>query len=89
MYANTHKIVSSHDILFDKTISSVLAYTESPYSEALDMRPAVSYITYATLSHEQTSGIITFAQFEEGDVVKTNVIQKKKNPFWIQLVNHL
>ena len=41
-----------------------------PYSEALAMRPAVSYIPYATSSHEQTGDIITFAQFEEGGLLK-------------------
>ena len=30
-----HKIVSSHDVVFDKTFSSTLAYTLPPYSEAL------------------------------------------------------
>ena len=34
------------------------------------MRPAVSYITYATSSHEQTSDIIAFAQFKEGILVE-------------------
>ena len=34
------------------------------------MRPSVSYITYATSSHEQTGNIIHFAQFEEGGLVE-------------------
>ena len=34
------------------------------------MRPKISYITYATSSHEQTGIIINFAQFEEGNVVE-------------------
>ena len=59
----TRKIFSSHGVLFGKTFSSALSYTSFPYSEALAMQPAVSYITYATYSHEQTGGIITFAQF--------------------------
>ena len=41
-----------------------------PYSEALAMRPAVSYIPYATSYHEQTVGIITFTHFEEGGLVE-------------------
>ena len=41
-----------------------------PYSEALDMVPAVSYIPYAKSAHEQTGGIITFSHFEEGDLVE-------------------
>ena len=32
------------------------------------MRPGDSYIPYATPSREQTGDIITFAQFEEGDL---------------------
>ena len=31
------------------------------------MRPAVTYTPYATSSKEQTSNVITFAQFEEGN----------------------
>ena len=34
------------------------------------MQTTVSYILYATLYHEQTVYIITFAQFEEGDLVE-------------------
>ena len=33
------------------------------------MQPAVLYIPYARSSHEQTGKIITFAQFEEGNLV--------------------
>ena len=40
-----------------------------PYSEAMDMRPAVLYIPYATSSKEQTGDIIMFAQFEEGGLL--------------------
>ena len=32
------------------------------------MRPAVTYTPYATSSKEQTGDVITFAQFEEGDI---------------------
>ena len=32
------------------------------------MRPAVTYTQYATSSKEQTGNVITFAQFEEGDL---------------------
>ena len=41
-----------------------------PYLEALAMWPEVSYILYATSYHEQTGDIITFAQFEEGNLVE-------------------
>ena len=40
------------------------------YSEAIATQPAVSYIPYATSSHEQTGNIIHFAQFEEGGLVE-------------------
>ena len=33
------------------------------------MRPSVSYIPCATSSKEQTGDIITFAKFEEGDLL--------------------
>ena len=65
------KMLSSHDILFDNSFSSALAYTSRPYLEAIDMPPAVSYITYATSYDEQTGNIITFSQFEEGGLVET------------------
>ena len=61
---STRKIISSCDVVFDKNNSSTLAYTSQPYAEAMDMRPAVSYIPCAAYSKEKTSDIITFAQFE-------------------------
>ena len=39
------------------------------YSEAMAMRPAVTYTPYATSSKEQTGDVITFAQFEEGKIL--------------------
>ena len=45
---STRKIVSSHDVICDKTFSSTLVYTLCPYSESHAMRPAVSYIPYTT-----------------------------------------
>ena len=33
------------------------------------MRPAVTYTPYATSSKEQTGNVITFAQFEDGDLI--------------------
>ena len=59
----TQKIVSSHDFVFYKNVSSALAYMSCPHSVALATRSSVLYITYATSHHEQTSEIITFAQF--------------------------
>ena len=66
-----HKIVCLYDVVF----SSALAYSSRPYSEALATQPEVSYIPYATSYHEQTVEIITFAQFEENNLVgnKRNV----------------
>ena len=50
-----------------------------PYSEALMMKPEVSYIPYATSYNEQTGDIINFAQFEEGGLVENerNVVYDK------------
>ena len=36
------------------------------------MRPAVTYTPYATSSKEQTGDVITFAQFEEGNLLTEN-----------------
>ena len=36
------------------------------------MRPAVTYTLYATSSKEQTGDVITFAQFEEGNILTEN-----------------
>ena len=33
------------------------------------MRPAVTYTPYATFSKEKTGDVITFAQFEEGNLL--------------------
>ena len=66
---NTKKIISSYDVVFDESFSSTLSYTSQYYSEAMDMRPAVSYVTCATYSREQTGNIITFVQFEEGNLL--------------------
>ena len=40
-----------------------------PYSEAMVMRPAVTYTPCATSLGGQTGNIITFAQFEEGNII--------------------
>ena len=39
-----------------------------PYSEAISMRLAVTYKPCDTSSREQTGNIITFTQFEEGNI---------------------
>ena len=71
---STRKIISSYDVVFDESFSSTLAYTSRPYSEVLVMRPAVTYTPYATYSKEKNGCVITFAQFEEG-----NIITKTRN----------
>ena len=49
--------------------SNVLSYTSRSYSEAMAVHPAVMYTPYDTSSKEQTVNVITFAQFEEGDLL--------------------
>ena len=65
---STRKIISSYDVVFDESGSRVLAYTSRLYSEAMAMRPEVTYTRYATSSKEQIGDVITFAQFEEGNI---------------------
>ena len=65
---STRKTISSYDVVFDESFSSALAYMSQPYSEAMVMRTAVMYIPCAASSREQTGDIITFTQFEEGNI---------------------
>ena len=55
--------------MFVESFSSALSYTSRPYSEAMAMRPEVTYTPYVTSSKEQTGDVITFAQFEEGIIL--------------------
>ena len=66
---STRKVISSYDVVFDEIFSSALAYTSQIYSEAIEMRPEVMYTPYGKSSREQTGNIITFAQFEEGNIL--------------------
>ena len=72
---STRKIISSYGVMSDESFSSVLAYTSRPYSEAMmmrtvmAMRPAVTYNPYATSSKEKTGDVITFAQYEERNIL--------------------
>ena len=66
---STRKIISSCDVVFDESFSSALAYTSQPYSEAMEMRLAVTYTPYVASSKEQTGDVIMFAQFEEGNIL--------------------
>ena len=52
-----------------KVFSSALAYMSQPYSEAMAIRPEVTYTPYDKSSKEQTGDVITFAQFEEGKIL--------------------
>ena len=63
------KLISSYNVVFDKIKSCALSYTSLPYSEAMVMRLAVTYTPYATSLKEQTGNVITFTQFEEGNVL--------------------
>ena len=38
---NTSKIIYSYDVVFDEIVSSTLAYTSQPYTEAMAIRPDV------------------------------------------------
>ena len=83
---STRKIISSYDVVLYEIFSSALAYTSQPYPEALAMRLAVTYTPCDTSSREQTGDIITFVQFDEGDVwTKLVTIQKAgTNPTTVQ-----
>ena len=59
----------SYDVVFDERFYSALSYTSRLYAEAMAMRPTVTYTPYATSSKEQTCDVITFAQFEEGNLL--------------------
>ena len=72
MYVPSTRKLYLHMIFFYESFSSVLAYTSQPYSEAMVMRPAVTYTPCATSSREQTGYIITFTQFEEGNIITKN-----------------
>ena len=65
---STRKVISSYDVKFDESFVSALSYTSRPYAEAMAMRLVVTYTPYTTSSKEQTGNVITFAQFEEGNL---------------------
>ena len=68
----TRKIKSSYDVVFYESFSSALEYTSQPHSEVMVMRPSVTYTTCNTYSRGEIGDIITFAQFEEGDLLSEN-----------------
>ena len=66
---STRKVILSYNVVFGESFSSALEYTSRPYSEAMAMRPSVTYTLYATSSKEQTGDVIMFTQFEEGKIL--------------------
>ena len=66
---STRKRIPSYDVVFGEIFSITLAYTSQPYSEAMVMRPAVTYTPCATSLRGETGNIIMFAQFEEGNIL--------------------
>ena len=56
--SHRRKIIYLYDVVFDDIFCSALRYTSHLYVEAMYMRLAMSYITYATSSREQTGDII-------------------------------
>ena len=65
---STRNIIFSYNVVFDESVSSALSYTSRPYSESMVMRLEVTYTPCATSLIEQTGDIITFTQFEEGNI---------------------
>ena len=65
----TRKIIYSYGVVFDEKKSSALAYISRPYSEVMAIRPAVTYTPYDASLKEQNGNIITFAQFDDGNLL--------------------
>ena len=76
---STRKVISSYDVVFDESFSSALSYTSRPYAEAMAMLLTVTYTPYTTSSKEQTGDIITFAQFEEGNLLTETCNDKESD----------
>ena len=87
---STRNIIFSYYVVFDESLSSVLAYRSQPYSEAISMRPSVIYIPYAISSKEKTDNIITFAHLKRGVYYLKIVMMWKAvtNQMTIQLCHH-
>ena len=66
---STRKVTLSYNVVFDKSFCIALSYTSRPYVEAMAMRLTVTYTPWATSSTKQTSNVITFAKFEEGNLL--------------------
>ena len=86
---STRKIISSYDVVFEESFSSALVYMSRPYSESMAMRLAVTYTPYATSSKEQTGDVITFAQFEEGNILtETRNNAESGDDFTLTVMHH-
>ena len=70
---STRKTISSYDVVVDESFFSALAYTSQPYLKVMTMRPSITYTPCATSMREQTGDIITFTQFEEGNIWTKNI----------------
>ena len=66
---STRKIIYSYDVVFEKSFSSALEYTSEPFSEEMVMRTPVTYTPCVKYLRGKTGNIITFAQFEEGNIL--------------------
>ena len=64
---STRKILSSYDVVFYEIVSSALAYTSRPHSEAIAMCQSVTDSPCATSLREQTGNIISLLKFAEGN----------------------
>ena len=70
---STKKIISSYDFFSDESFFTTLAYTSQNYSETMALRPSVTYTRCDASLREQTGDIITFAHFEEGNILPKNL----------------
>ena len=50
---STRKVISLYDVVFDESYSSALSYTSRPYSEAMEMRPAVTILRMLRLRNRK------------------------------------
>ena len=87
---NIRKIISPYGVGFYEAFFSGLAYTSQPYSEAMALRPSVTYTPCAISYREQTDDIIMFTQFEEGSLLSEtcNDAESGDESMTIQLCHH-
>ena len=56
-HTNRRLYLRNKYVIFDDIFSSAIVYTSQPYTEAMTMQPAVSYIPYAPCSKGKTGDI--------------------------------